>query len=107
MYRLLSPLISDIPLTIGAPDSPDPVITQSGCRHCLPVLYYPARCELQFHLRKFIPKEWKYCSSCAKYTKCEDNKFSDSHEFCESCGTSYWRRFQRGRRMIEMVRQEG
>jgi len=101
-----------IHLNIGAPDSSHPVIKSSGCRHCVPVIYYPAHCELSFHLRDFVPPEMLYCVGCAKYTLPAgyyiDRRFAfksiidaQSNE-CGKCGTSYWRRFERGRRMIGM-----
>jgi hypothetical protein len=104
IYSIISPTTSHYPLDIGAPDSEHPVITKSGCRHCLPVLLYPAHCELQFHLRSFIPKDLTYCKRCNVFTKFEDKSFSDSKNFCGQCETGYWRRFERGRRMIDMRR---
>jgi hypothetical protein len=105
MFTLLAPFTNSIPLSIGAPDSQHPVIKGSGCHHCVPVLFYPAHCELQFHLRSLIPPQFKYCARCEKFTKCEDKGFSDSEKFCGGCGVTYWRRFERGRRMIDMERQ--
>jgi len=93
------------PLTIGAPGSSFPVEKIEGCKHCVPVLYFPAHCELHYHLRGFIPKEFNYCGGqCGKYTKCEQKGFSDSEEYCGTCGVSYWRRYERGRRMLDMLR---
>lgn len=93
------------PLTIGAPGSSFPVEKIEGCKHCVPVLYFPAHCELHYHLRGFIPKEFNCCSGqCGKYTKCEQKGYSDSEEYCGTCGVSYWRRYERGRRMLDMLR---
>jgi hypothetical protein len=93
------------PLTIGAPGSSFPVEKIEGCKHCVPVLYFPAHCELHYHLRGFIPKELNFCGGqCGKYTKCEQKGYSDSEEYCGTCGISYWRRYERGRRMLDMLR---
>ncbi|KAG9248992.1 hypothetical protein BJ878DRAFT_475929 [Calycina marina] len=54
-----SRLILHVPLTIGAPDSEHPVVKSQGCRHCRPVLFQPAHCELNFHLRSFMPKHMR------------------------------------------------
>jgi hypothetical protein len=59
---------------------------------------------LQFHLREFVSEEFTYCKSCEKFTKCEDGEFSDARTLCGKCGIGYWRRFERGRRMIDMER---
>lgn len=86
-----------IPLILGNPDSPLPVST-SGCKHCLPVLYFPAHCELSFHLQSWVPAGLKFCLPCEKFTAPERHDVRE----CGSCGTSYNRRFERGRRMLDM-----
>ena len=85
-------------------DSTHPLPNSSGCRHCLPVLFYPAHCELHFHLRPIIPSHLKFCSSCSRFTSCQDGEVSDREEYCGRCATAYRRRFARGRRMIDMRR---
>ena len=80
IYSLTPPSFIQFPLLIGSPDSAFPVPELEGCKHCTPVLYYPAHCELHFHLREFIPKHLNFCSACGKYTRYEAKGFSDSHE---------------------------
>lgn len=93
------------PLSIGDPSSAFPVEQIEGCKHCVPVRFYPHHCELHYHLRGFIPKKFNFCGGqCGKYTLCEQKGFSDSHEYCGTCGVSYWRRYERGRRMLDMLR---
>jgi hypothetical protein len=93
------------PLSIGEPSSAFPVEQIEGCKHCVPVRFYPHHCELHYHLRGFIPKKFNFCGGqCGKYTLCEQKGFSDSHEYCGTCGVSYWRRYERGRRMLDMLR---
>ncbi|KAG0646252.1 Cytochrome c oxidase assembly [Hyphodiscus hymeniophilus] len=81
----------DFPLGIGAPDSCEPLPRRSGCRHCLPVLFYPAHCELHFHLSStapsgslgsIIPPHLRFCSCCQYFTACEDGNLSDRAEYC-------------------------
>ncbi|KAH8818178.1 hypothetical protein F5882DRAFT_512489 [Hyaloscypha sp. PMI_1271] len=106
MYTI-SPRISpqSHPLSIGEPSSAFPVEQIEGCKHCVPVRFYPHHCELHYHLRGFIPKKFNFCGGqCGKYTLCEQKGFSDSHEYCGTCGVSYWRRYERGRRMLDMLR---
>jgi hypothetical protein len=106
MYTI-SPRISPQfhPLSIGEPSSAFPVEQIEGCKHCVPVRFYPHHCELHYHLRGFIPKKFNFCGGqCGKYTLCEQKGFSDSHEYCGTCGVSYWRRYERGRRMLDMLR---
>lgn len=107
LYRLRSPLMSTFPLEIGSPFSINPYEGPGNCKFCCPVLFQPAHCELHFHLRKFIPKEMKYCAAtrCQKYTKCENKGYSDSHEYCGQCGVSYRRRYERGRRVLDQDRR--
>ncbi|PMD45078.1 hypothetical protein L207DRAFT_507994 [Hyaloscypha variabilis F] len=93
------------PLTIGEPSSDFPVEQIQGCKHCVPVRFFPHHCELHYHLRGFIPKELNFCGAlCQKYTRCEQAGYSDSHEYCGTCGVSYWRRYERGRRHLEVRR---
>ncbi|KUJ18249.1 uncharacterized protein LY89DRAFT_684174 [Mollisia scopiformis] len=105
IYELSPPFLNPHPMDIGAPFSTDPCPKVEGCKHCVPVLYHPAHCELHYHLRSFMPKELKFCSGkCHRYTKCEQQGYSDSSEICGECGTSYRRRYERGRRMLDMMR---
>lgn len=95
----LSPLVSPkikIPLSIGSPNSPSPYATpeNKGCHHCVPVLYFPAHCELNFHLRKFVPQNLKYCGKCKKFTLCRAYGGSNDGEFCGGCGVEYRKRFE-------------
>jgi hypothetical protein len=106
MYTISPKITPDShPLDIGEPGSEFPVEKREGCKHCVPVRFYPHHCELHFHLRGFIPKEFNFCGGqCRKYTLCEQKGYSDSHEYCGTCGVSYWRRYQRGRRMLDVLR---
>lgn len=106
MYTISPRITPDThPLDIGEPGSEYPVEKREGCKHCVPVRFYPHHCELHFHLREFIPKELNFCGGqCRKYTRCEQKGYSDSHEYCGTCGVSYWRRYQRGRRMLDILR---
>jgi len=101
----LPSLLKASPLSIGSPYSDWPVIRVSGCKHCCPVLYYPAHCELHYHLRSFIPRHLTYCSGlCGKYTMHERSIASDAKLWCGSCNGNYRKRYERGRRMIDMSR---
>ena len=117
IYNLAPKL--NYPLSIGAPgisfppsqlpaltrtDSTSPLPHPTGCKHCLPVLFYPAHCELHFHLRPIIPSHLTFCFCCSRFTASQDGDVSDRAEYCGICGTSYRRRFARGRRMIDMRR---
>ncbi|PQE27895.1 hypothetical protein CJF30_00009063 [Rutstroemia sp. NJR-2017a BBW] len=56
-------------LSLGSPSSPHPIPRQSGCRHCVPVLHFPAHCQLHYHLRSFMPEELNFCAGqCQMYT---------------------------------------
>lgn len=104
---LPQPTISNLPLTTGSPSSalPLPLARDRSCKHCVPVLYYPAHCELHYHIRSFIPRHLQFCSGpCKRYTHYETKGFSDSREHCGKCGVNYARRYQRGRRMIDVQR---
>ncbi|ESZ90065.1 hypothetical protein SBOR_9553 [Sclerotinia borealis F-4128] len=94
------------PLQIGRPESKFPVIPgpQHGCRHCCPVAFFPAHCELHFHLKSFMPSNLTFCAGqCQKFTSCEpyDSKA------CGMCGRGYRKQFERGRRMINVKRPNG
>ncbi|CZR53223.1 uncharacterized protein PAC_03101 [Phialocephala subalpina] len=105
IYRLSPPYLNSYPLDIGSPSSAHPCPKIEGCRHCVPVLYHPAHCELHYHLRPSVPKELNYCSGrCQKFTLHEQEGYSDSKEICGECGTSYRRRYERGRRMLDQLR---
>ncbi|PQE10555.1 F-box domain-containing protein [Rutstroemia sp. NJR-2017a BVV2] len=91
-------------LSLGSPSSPHPVPTQSGCRHCVPVLHYPAHCQLHYHLRSFMPAELNYCAGqCQKYTSGTGSADGVARE-CAACGRSYRKQYERGRRMLDMMR---
>jgi len=94
-------------LQTGAPDSatPLPLVYNRSCKHCVPVIYFPAHCELHYHIRSFMPRDLTFCAGpCRKYTRCEQNAYSDSANFCGACGVSYKRRYTRGRRMLDLNR---
>ncbi|APA16316.1 hypothetical protein sscle_16g110860 [Sclerotinia sclerotiorum 1980 UF-70] len=94
------------PLQIGRPESRFPVIPgpEHSCHHCCPVAFFPAHCELHFHLRSFIPSDLTFCAGqCQMFTQCE----SFDSESCGACGRSYKKQFERGRRMIDVMRPEG
>ncbi|TVY76079.1 hypothetical protein LSUE1_G004706 [Lachnellula suecica] len=102
IYKLNPP--KRFPLDMGAPDSHYPVVSHS-CRHCVPILYYPAHCQLHYHLRPFIPAPLTYCcGECSKFTFCEQSEASDHKTVCGTCGTQYRRCYERGRRMLDMRR---
>lgn len=104
---LPQPTINNLPLTTGSPSStlPLPLPKNRSCKHCVPVLYYPAHCELHYHIRNFIPRHLQFCSGpCKRYTRHESKGYSDSAEHCGKCGVNYSRRYQRGRRMIDVKR---
>ncbi|TVY43717.1 hypothetical protein LSUB1_G000656, partial [Lachnellula subtilissima] len=99
----LKPRTRRIPLNTGAPDSSHPIISPNSCKYCCPVLYYPAHCQLHYHLRPFIPQHMNYCSgACAKYTKRASGV--GDRDSCGDCGISYRRCYERGRRMLDMQR---
>ncbi|KAH6682971.1 hypothetical protein B0J14DRAFT_468561 [Halenospora varia] len=92
-------------LLSGSPQSQTPVIQASGCRHCTPALYYPAHCELHFHLKCFMPSDMKYCAGrCQKYTV---PAVEEDGKICGGCSGRYSRRFERGRRHLDMRRPGG
>ncbi|KAH8599421.1 hypothetical protein B0O99DRAFT_390645 [Bisporella sp. PMI_857] len=101
---IVRPILQGVSMFIGAPDSEHPVIQSQGCKFCLPVLYYPPHCELNFHLRPFMPSHLNFCVSCEKYTRAENTAFSDANLHCGLCGVNYSKRFERGRRHIDMQR---
>ncbi|KAL2073397.1 hypothetical protein VTL71DRAFT_10721 [Oculimacula yallundae] len=105
LYVLTSSFTLRLPLSSGSPTSERPRSQPKGCRHCVPVLYAPAHCELHFHIRSFFPKRYKYCGNCDKYTSCEQKEWSGNKEKCGRCGVGYRRRFERGRRLL--VKREG
>ncbi|KAF7873911.1 hypothetical protein EAF04_002583 [Stromatinia cepivora] len=93
-------------LQIGRPESKFPVIPgpKHSCHHCCPVAFFPAHCELHFHLRSFIPSDLTFCAGqCQMFTECEP---FDSQS-CGACGRNYRKQFERGRRMIDVMRPEG
>jgi hypothetical protein len=95
------------PLTAGSPSSctPLPLAHNRSCKHCVPVLYYPAHCELHYHIRSFMPSHLTFCSGpCSKYTYAEDKGYSESAEYCGVCGVEYARRYKRGRRILDVRR---
>ncbi|KAE9375459.1 hypothetical protein N431DRAFT_502353 [Stipitochalara longipes BDJ] len=106
MYTISPPIDPySHPLTIGEPSSGFPIKQIQGCKHCVPVRFYPHHCELHYHLREFIPKELNFCGAqCQKFTRCEQDGYSNSHEYCGTCGVSYWRRYERGRRHLDLQR---
>ncbi|EPE35376.1 hypothetical protein GLAREA_11075 [Glarea lozoyensis ATCC 20868] len=61
--------VQPLPLETGSPYLRNPVIQTRGCKFCVPVLYYPAHCELHFHIREFIPENMRYCGECGKFTR--------------------------------------
>lgn len=93
-----------IDLTLGGPYSSIPVVSNPsgpGCLHCIPVKYFPAHCELHYHLRSFMPPELTYCCGrCNKYTRCEQSLASNAKEYCGKCGVSYRKMYERGRRHL-------
>ncbi|KAH8687535.1 hypothetical protein BGZ60DRAFT_522188 [Tricladium varicosporioides] len=92
-------------LLSGSPQSQNPVIQASGCRHCTPALYYPAHCELHFHLKCFMPSDMKYCAGrCQRYTV---PAVEEDGRICRGCSGRYSRRFERGRRHLDMTRPGG
>src|SRR6266536_1647265 len=92
---LVAPKIK-IPLSVGSPDSPSPYPApeRKGCHHCVPVLYFPAHCELNFHLRKFVPLNSKYCGKCEQFKLCRAWGGSNDGEFCGGCGIEYRKRYE-------------
>ncbi|KAF7916990.1 uncharacterized protein EAE98_010421 [Botrytis deweyae] len=94
------------PLAMGRPESTFPVIPgpQRSCRHCCPVAFFPAHCELHFHLASFMPSHLTFCAGqCQMFTEREE---SDPN-YCGSCGRNYRKQFERGRRMIDVKREDG
>ncbi|KAH7356875.1 hypothetical protein BKA65DRAFT_495652 [Rhexocercosporidium sp. MPI-PUGE-AT-0058] len=93
-----------LPLSSGSPSSVTPRPQPTGCRHCVPVLYSPAHCELHFHIRSFFPSRFTYCSNCDRFTMYEMSEFDDERkrECCGGCGVAYRRRFVRGRRLLDL-----
>ncbi|KAL5324152.1 hypothetical protein ACEPPN_008696 [Leptodophora sp. 'Broadleaf-Isolate-01'] len=102
LYTLTSPFTLSLPLSSGSPSSATPHPHATGCRHCVPVLYSPAHCELHFHIRSFFPSRFTYCSNCDRFSEYEKKEFSDSREHCGGCGIGYRRRFVRGRRLLDL-----
>ncbi|RDW75578.1 hypothetical protein BP5796_06399 [Coleophoma crateriformis] len=92
-------------LEIGDPDGIHPVLNTSSCRHCVPVLHFPAHCQLHFHLRTFMPDHLTFCAKCSKYTGAAsaDVKGDDTRR-CGVCLTDYRRTYSRGRRRLEQIR---
>ncbi|KAA8565353.1 hypothetical protein MFRU_045g00520 [Monilinia fructicola] len=94
------------PLQIGRPETEFPVIPgpKNSCHHCCPVAFFPAHCELHFHLKSFMPSDLLFCAgACQKFTSCDPQQ----PRMCGKCGRDYRRQFERGRRMIETDRAEG
>ncbi|RDW82243.1 hypothetical protein BP6252_03355 [Coleophoma cylindrospora] len=92
-------------LEIGDPDGMHPVLNTSSCRHCVPVLHFPAHCQLHFHLRTFMPDHLTFCAKCSKYTRATsaDVKVDETRR-CGVCLTDYRRTYSRGRRRLEQIR---
>ncbi|KAK0107331.1 hypothetical protein ONS95_004024 [Cadophora gregata] len=107
-YTRLSPLTHsyDLSLSSGSPSSLTPHPNPIGCRHCVPVLYSPAHCELHYHIRCFFPPELTYCGNCDLFTLSEQKNFSDSKDICGGCGVAYRRRYARGRRFLNVNQGE-
>ncbi|RDL39267.1 uncharacterized protein BP5553_03607 [Venustampulla echinocandica] len=60
-------------LLAGSPFSKTPIerrlVSARGCTHCVPVRYFPAHCELHFHLKSWMPKHLRYCEGlCKQFT---------------------------------------
>ncbi|KAG9232285.1 hypothetical protein BJ875DRAFT_89411 [Amylocarpus encephaloides] len=59
-----------LPLTTGASSSAHPVPQKKGCKHCLPVLFYPAHCELHFHIWAEVSGNLTFCGgTCGRFTR--------------------------------------
>ncbi|XMA13310.1 hypothetical protein WAI453_006101 [Rhynchosporium graminicola] len=102
-YTLNSPFTLKLPLSSGSPHSATPQPKPQGCRHCVPVLYAPAHCELHYHIKSFFPPSFKYCGTCERFTRCEEGGKSGSKERCGKCSIKYRRRYTRGRRLLQDV----
>ncbi|KAM3065256.1 hypothetical protein ACMFMF_011196 [Clarireedia jacksonii] len=94
-------------LSLGSPSSPGPLPKQSGCRHCVPVLHYPAHCQLHYHLRSFMPRELNFCAGqCQKYTPSMGSADGVARE-CAYCGRDYRKGYERGRRRLNLTTEVG
>jgi hypothetical protein len=88
LYRTLFPLVPA--LTVGSPTSSTPIIKRTGCKFCVPVLWYPAHCELRNHLSKWMPPDFAYCMNCKLFTQA--STYSDRNpwrRFCGKCGEDF------------------
>lgn len=90
IYKLYHALFPRVSLTAGSPTSSTPVVKATGCKHCVPVLWYPAHCELRNHLSKWVPPDLAYCMDCKLFTQA--STYSDRtpwRRFCGKCGEEF------------------
>ncbi|EDO00482.1 predicted protein [Sclerotinia sclerotiorum 1980 UF-70] len=75
-FLTFNPLFKLVDLKADFPVIPGP---EHSCHHCCPVAFFPAHCELHFHLRSFIPSDLTFCAGQCQMVNAMVNHLTRNH----------------------------